>query len=182
MCGKNTGSLQELILQHQQTKEIFTVQDAYKLLYQSIFGVTHILGNTEAARQYLSQEYESIDASLDEPLIEPISLNQEIVRINLRPFKARKGSPDKLFQVMISSAQEIQGNQLQFMELWQEFKALVYQGKLKFDLAELETFDQEVAQRHYPCVHHSEGYRHAHRPSYRVVKRKWFEQSFPLLG
>jgi len=170
--------LQRLIAEHQARHQHFDVRDAYKLIYQGIFGVAHILENREAAQQYLQTEFDAVEPSPNEPLLEEISLNGEVVRVNLRPFKAQQFPLHRLFEVMVQTAEEIQGSQEEFMRLWGQFTTLVREKRLAFDRQTLDTFDAEVRAANYPPVHHSEGYKRANRPAYRVVKRSIFQRMF----
>jgi len=177
----NHNPLLQLIQNQQQTKQNFSVQDAYKLIYQGNFGVAHILKNMDHARQFLEKEIESIKESENEPLIEHISVSTNLVRINLRPFKKSGSSVDTLFEVMKRSVEETKGDKQRFLNQWREFKELVIQGKLKFDLKELDSFDNKVKANNYPAVHHSSEYRRANKPAYRVVKEDIFKEYFPNL-
>jgi hypothetical protein len=165
-----------LILDQQQTKKCFAIQDAYKLIYQAVFGIEHILDNHEAAKRYLAQELETIVAGDAEELIENISLPGNIVRLNLKPYKCRHGDADKLFDAMLRSAALITGSREDFLKLWGYFKQAVNQNKLDFNFAELEAFDKKVQSENYPPTHHSPQYREANQPSYRVLQRGVAEQ------
>jgi len=173
------SSLISLIEKHQHVKKNFAVQDAYKLIYQGVFGVAHIMENPERANQYLEKEYASVDSSKDEPLIEDISVAGEIVRINLRPYKYSGGSVDQLFEVMTQSVKETNGSKDDFLSLWKNFKQAVFDGHLKFDKQELEVFDRKIKAANYPAVHHSPGYRETNKPAYRVVKKSIAKKLLP---
>ena len=175
-CQTNSDTLIPLLKYHQQTKENFSIQDAYKLIYQGGFGVAHILQIPERAKQYLVKEMESIEGTNKEPLIENISVSGELVRINLRPFKKSGRSVEKLFEIMIRSAKETNGDLEKFLTQWGEFKQAVINGRLKFNIQELEKFDQKVKAENYPAVHHSPEYREANKPAYRVVKKEGFNK------
>ncbi len=175
----NKNTLVQLIKNQPQTKTNFSIQDAYKLIYQGNFGVAHILKNMDRAQQFLKEEIASIEESNDEPLIEPISVSNDLVRINLRPFKKFGYSVDKLFEIMIRSVEETKADKQRFLNQWCEFKESVIHGKLKFDRKELETFNQKVKAENYPAVHHSSGYRKTNNPAYRVVKENIFREYFP---
>jgi len=164
--------LVELIGEHQKSKKDFAVQDAYKLIYQCVFGVAHILDNQEMAKKYLESEIESIIASDKIDLIENISLSGEIVRLNLQPYKFQSGDTELLFQAMLRSAQEICGSQKEFLKLWNVFKQAVLDNKLNFSLEELKKFDTKVKSQNYPAMHHSENYRVANKPAYRVLRKE----------
>ena len=167
-----------MIITHQQNKIDFSVADVYKLIYQSVFGVAHILEKPEFAKQYLVSEIESVGGSDSEPLMENISVSGEIVRINLRPYKKSGRPVETLFEIMVKSAGEINGTQANFLKQWEAFKKAVKNGKLKFELQELEKSDREMKAKNYPAVHHSEKYREANKPAYRVVKKSVFWELF----
>ena len=178
-CGcfqPDSNSLLSIIKKHQQTKKNFSNQDSYKLIYQGVFGVAHILQIPEQAKKYLAKEMESVEETNNEPLIENISVSGELVRINLRPFKKSGGSVEKLFEIMIRSAKETNGDLEKFLTQWGEFKQAVINGRLKFNIQELEKFDRKVKAENYPAVHHSPEYREANKPAYRVVKKDVFNK------
>lgn len=171
----------EIIKHHQQTKQHFSIQDAYKLLYQCNFGVSHILENKEHAKQFLVKEFNSITPSQKEPLIESISTDDQVVRINLRTFKSHNNDINALFRVMLDSALEINGSMSDFINLWQEFKIAVEDGFLTFNKNEMRTFDNLVITQNYPVMHHSDKYRQANQPAYRVVKTGIYYRYFPIV-
>ncbi|MDZ7334560.1 MAG: hypothetical protein ONB32_05310 [candidate division KSB1 bacterium] len=165
-------SLVEIIRQNQQQKRQFDIQDAYKLIYQSVFGIEHLLVDLEGTRQRLNQELNAIRADSDEPLIEIISVSGDVVRLNLRPYKLLEGEASELFQAMIWTGQQIRGSREGFLSLWGQFQEAVVTGLLNFDKKALLRFDEQMNARNYPAVHHSHGYRQAHRPAYRVLSRE----------
>lgn len=156
------------------------VVDVYKMLFQSVFGIQHILH--DKAKRYLEEELSTLELqkSSDETLIENISVDNVMVRVNLRPFKMRGLSSDKLFLAMVTSAKEPKGTQKAFLKLWNQFRSLVEAGKLNFDRSSLEDFDEKVKKENYPPYHHSERYRRSYRPAYRVVKREVFKRIFNI--
>lgn len=168
--------LVQLIQKHQRSKKNFAIQDAYKLIYQSVFGIRHILDNSELAKQYLEQEFEAVNAEKSEKIIENISVSGEIVRLNLRPYKYRNGDVDRLFQAMLRSAEFIAGSKEKFLSLWSEFKNAVLNGELTFDKDELKIFDANANIEDYPAIHHSSSYREANQPAYRILSRELAER------
>ena len=171
----------QIIQQHQNTKKNFEIQDTYKLIYQSVFGIQHILDDKERAKIYLQQEFESINTDGHEDLIENISVSGGTVRLNLRPFKNRNGNIDHLFQAMLHSAEEIASSVQEFLDLWNQFKQAVFRAELNFDKTELSAFDHKMKLENYPARHHSAAYRAANRPAYRVLKRKFADRLVLLL-
>src|SRR3990170_2309710 len=93
-------SLWSLIRMHEELRPLLRSVDVYKLLYQGIFGVGHILG--EGAFERLEAETRGLkmDEHTEEPLVEPVSIDGSMVRVNLRPY-IRQGLPlDELFSAM----------------------------------------------------------------------------------
>ena len=174
------GSLEELVRWHQRLRPDLEVVDVYKMLFQSVFGIKHILH--DKAKRYLEEELSTLEMqkSSDESLIENISVDNVMVRVNLRPFKMRGLSSDKLFLAMVTSVKEPKGTQKAFLKLWNRFKSLVEAGRLNFDSSSLEDFDKKVEKENYPLYHHSERYRRSYRPAYRVVNREVFKRIFNI--
>jgi len=172
--------LEELVRWHQRLRPDLEVVDVYKMLFQSVFGIQHILH--DKAKRYLEEELSTLEMqkSSDEPLIENISIDNVMARVNLRPFKMQGSSSDKLFLAMVTSAEESKGTQEDFLKLWNRFKSLVEAGRLNFDKSSLEDFDRKVEKENYPLYHHSERYRKFYSPTYRVVKREVFKRIFNI--
>lgn len=177
---KCLDSLEELIRWHQRLRPDLEVVDVYKMLFQSVFGIQHILH--DKAKRYLEEELSTLEMqkSSDETLIENISVDNVMARVNLRPFKMQGLSSDKLFLAMVTSAKEPKRTQKAFLKLWNRFKSLVEAGRLNFDRSILEDFDRKVEKENYPLYHHSERYRKFYSPTYRVVKREVFKRIFNI--
>ncbi len=169
-----------LIQYHQQAKKNFAIEDAYKLIYQSVFGGGHILANPYKAWKELKNEFAVAELLNDEPLFEDISIIQELIRINLRPYKKSGGSPEALFELILVSAREHQGSKTNFCKLWYLFIRLVEKEVLSFDKQKLIIFDKKLNTINYPPVHHSTAYREANMPSYRIIKKAFLNKVWDL--
>ncbi|MFN0157004.1 MAG: hypothetical protein ACKVRP_02905 [Bacteroidota bacterium] len=170
-------STKQVIDFHLSIKESVMVQDVYKLLYQANFGVEHLLTDTAGVRSYLLNELESMDTiNRKEELVERISIRNDIVRINLRSFKALNLDPEMLVQAMFLSAAETKPDTAMFYRQWNEFHDLARYGFLRFPLDEVETWHKRVEAGDLRAVHHSESYERTNAPAYRVVHRRvWRE-------
>jgi hypothetical protein len=184
-------STKTLVEFHQRHHPHLKAQDVYKLFYQSAFGVEHILSDSAGVTAYLMNELSSIDTAIPgEPLLEQISLDGELERVNLRQFKALNLDPLLLVKVMFLSARETIPDTLLFNRLWNEFSALVRFGLLKFSSDDLKMWlarldgarevvgDAEVEGGTIVPVHHSSEYSIVNRPTYRVVRRSVFKEAF----
>ena len=174
-----TWSVKQLVESQQQLHPQLRVQDVYKLFYEATFGVGHFLADSSGAASDLMNELGSLDSgSAGEPLLESISLNGGIVRVNLRPFKALNLDASKLVKVMFQSARETLPDTLMFNRLWNEFSGLVKYGLLRFPADEVKVWEKKVEGGTIEPVHHSSEYSVAHRPAYRVARRGTFESTF----
>jgi len=174
------GAVEALVKKQQKLHLNLGVQDVYKLLFQGVMGVAHILRDKERARKYLENEFASVDVSefLGEPLIENVSVRGRVVRVNLRPFKRLGLSLDKLFKAMVVSAETMKEDKEMFIILWSRFTEIVKARKLDFDYEALVEFDKAMRDRGYPPVHHSQKYAEANKPAYRVVDKKVYQKMF----
>jgi len=146
--------------------------DAYKFVHQAAFGNGHLITDEAADREYLKQEFASVQADSHEPLVEPLTPDGSIVRVNLRPFKAGGVSLDRLADAMIESAKEIQPHREAFEHWWTEIINAAERHTLPFDPAALRAFGSLKQAEGYPAVHHSPAYTTRYSPSYRVVLRE----------
>jgi hypothetical protein len=154
------------------------VRDVYKLLFQGVMGVKHILGDREGAWRWLREEFESVDVGefLEEPLLERVSVDGSVVRVNLRSFKRLGLSLEGLFEVMVKSAERIGADKEEFVKVWSGFMELVREGKLDFDYERLREFDEKVKDMGYPPVHHSREYARANKPTYRITHKQTYKE------
>jgi hypothetical protein len=167
-----------LIEEHFMQRPLMRATDVYKLLYQGVFGVGHIMG--EEAWKRLQEEAGRIDPEdhIWEPLIEGISADGSMVRVNLRPFLRRGLSLDSLFKAMKETA-ALEGVAEDFLRGWRAFNELVEAGIIAVDKGELERLNRELDEDGIRPRHHSEAYRDAYYPAYRVVRRDKVKDAIP---
>ena len=160
----------ELIGEHKNARPEMRARDVYKLLYQGVFGVGHIMG--PGAWDYLQKEAQEIDlkAQPSDPLLETVSLDGSIVRVNLRPFLRASYPLNKLMEAMRSS--DITGVPAVFVESWDAFAELVWSGQLDFEHNEVDTINRALDRAKPQPMHHTQPYRDAYYPAYRVVRRR----------
>ena len=172
-------SVRELLRYQLQLHPVLKAQDVYKLFYQSSFGVEHILSDSASVTTYLLEELSSLDSTnAPEPLIERISLNNDLVRINLRPFKRLNLNPHTLVKVMFESVRKTVPDTLMFYRQWNEFSALVKFEMLDSKADDFDEWNSKVDEGMLEPVHHSRDYAVANKPAYRVVQRSIFETAF----
>jgi len=164
------SGVENLIRAHFERRPLMRAKDAYKLLHQGVFGVGHIMGDESWA--WLKAEAEGLDLEEqpDEPLLEEVSADDSMVRVNLRPY-LRRGLPlERLFSAMKKTA-GLGGSPRDFLEAWTLFKTLANSGEIGIDKAEMDELDEGLRSGGCRPQHHSDAYRDAYHPAYRVVRR-----------
>jgi hypothetical protein len=168
--------------------------DIYKCLHQGIFGYWNHIPSPEYFRKHLTDDYYNVEADPSGPVLESVTSDNSILRVNLRPYKARfpgeeekalfmlerlvldsslveKGSLEKLFDALMV-----------FMELnrcaaffIEHRRFVIPPARSKHFLAEMEYF-----LGHYgtlPLFSHSPEYHRLNRPSYVVADLAVLERS-----
>ena len=138
------------------------VQDAVKFLYQASFGGGHFLSDPDGAYLYLLKEAEI--ANLDAPYTE--ALGEQYARINLSALQEL--SPKTLFAMFKASSEDTPTDKTAFLSLLDELE-----NADLFDKAEKTALLKSYRAAGCPAVHHSEAYRRAYHPAYRVVKKAY---------
>jgi len=168
------GRIEELLREHFERRPLMRATDFYKLLYQGVFGVGHIMG--DAAWDWLRREAEGLELEdlPEELLLEEVSADGSMVRVNLRPY-LRRGLPlEGLFEAMKETALRGGSNE-QFLEVWKMLKGLAASGDIQIDSGELETLDEELRTGGPSPHHHSEAYSEEYHPAYRIVRKEFLK-------
>jgi hypothetical protein len=168
-CANEKSSLQKLISTQLQRYPAMQLQDLYKLVFQAAMGNEHLMTDSAMVHDYLIKELASIDAASAEPLLEEISPGGEVVRLNLRPFKAQNGDHHALFQAMLQTARTFQKSPENLERHLSELENMAASGVLAFDAAAMQSFFREMREKGFPAVHHSAVYEERYKPAYRVI-------------
>ncbi len=168
-----------LIQDHLTRYPLMQVQDVYKMLYQGEFGVKHIIDNPEAARRYLDIELEQVNPDAYMFLWELITPDSSMIRVNLRSFKANQLDPDNLWEAMVKTAETVTGDSVRFVDYWQQVMLAIEEGILPFHGQEAYVYLQTMTDHGLPVVHHSEIYREAYHPAYRVIAMDYLTVAVP---
>ena len=152
----------EALCAHLKTHPEAEVQDAVKFLYQASFGGGHFLSDPDGAYQYLLKEAEI--ANRDAPYTE--TLGEQYARINLSALQEL--SPKTLFAMFKASSEDTPTDKTAFLSLLDELE-----NADLLDKAEKAAFLKSYRAAGCPAVHHSEAYRRAYHPAYRVVKKAY---------
>jgi len=151
-------------------------QDIIKQCYQAAYGAEHLLSDIDRARTFLEREYASLTASDALPLWEPIS--PQVCRVNLAAWKQRKLPLEWLFRMFTASASisvDRQEATKQFLLYLDNADVLIQTGKLTASFSVNEWSDTLSTYKNsgMTAVHHSDEYRQAEHPAYRIIRYEY---------
>jgi hypothetical protein len=169
--AQDTQDVKTLLEEEAALHPMILARDVYKMFYQAAFGVEHLLTDTAGTARYLERELASVVAdSSAEPLLERISPDGRMVRVNLQPFKRLNLPPGMLVKAMFESAAETRPDTGLFRTCWNAFVALVRDSTIAAP-PDMVEWEDRVQRGELHAVHHSPAYAGANSPAYRVVRR-----------
>ena len=162
-------NLKQILITHARRYPMMEPTDAVKLIYQNEFGGGHLIRDEAACIAYLRREYSSVVQMPQMPLTEDIG--NGMVRVNLQALDAHGYTPDKLAADFIRSAGLHTGSRDVFLSKLEILRETVREGHFAFSSEALEAYLREYADAGYPMVSHSDAYRAAYSPAYRIILR-----------
>lgn len=152
--------------------------DLLKALHQSVFGCGHFVTDGEAGIRRIREELAALPP--DAPAgIEP--LDGPFCRLHLGYLAQTGLTPETLFRLFALSAETPRGGAAALEEKLSVLMALAEEGRLPFPKGELDAAVEGWRKEGFHACHHSEPFRSAYAPAYRVVRRD-FAWSLPLFA
>lgn len=142
--------------------------DAVKLIYQCEFGSGHMIKNEAASLERLKAEYAQTAHDDAMPLYEYIGCG--IARVNLAAVDTNVLPLERLNAAFAAAANGVHGSTAGFKAKLDTLKAVCAEGRFSFTTAELGEYLCEYEKAGFPPVSHSEAYREAYKPSYRIIR------------
>jgi hypothetical protein len=134
------------------------VQDLYKLIFQASRGSEHAVSTSETAYRWLSHEVLTLADGPEEPIVDPISPDGRIVRINLRPYMSTQQDLAGLLEAFVRTAHAYHGTEATFRRYWRIAEEMAAEGLLPYTAEALRSFFAEMQPQGFPAVHHSDRY------------------------
>lgn len=163
-------SLRQILLDHAARYPMMEPTDAVKLIYQNEFGGGHLIRDEESCLNYLRREYESVIQSPNAVLMEDIG--NGMFRINLSALDHSGYTVDQLGADFIRSANSHSGFLGCFIAKLAVLQQLTRENRMPFSEEALEVYLASYRQAGYPMVSHSDAYRKAYSPAYRIIFRE----------
>ena len=158
--------LRRCLAQHLQKYPLAAEEDVVKFVFQGMFGVGHLISSHQQTLEYIVSEMNSVEADEREPLTERLS--PFWFRLNLRAAKAQGMNPASIEMMTYESA---------------KYRPADFTRQDVYDFClKLEEFDREKMRLAAEKIldenwlpSHSESYRNAYHPAYRVVYKDFIK-------
>lgn len=143
--------------------------DAWKLLQHAAAGAAHATATFEAVRVGLQAEAASLGPPAGDPLLDPLGeAGAPFCRLHLRPFLDQGGSLDLLATAFVTGAADpVAAGALE--QAAATLHEATSAGDLPWSPEECAAYLAAQRAHGFPPVAHSDSYRSAYRPAYRVL-------------
>lgn len=158
--------LKQAILYHAKAYPLMTVTDAVKIVYQSVYGPSHLIKDEKSAFDRLINEYNSCEQIIA-PIYDP--LGNGLIRVNLNALDHAGITPKQVFDKFIATANAVHGTPQEFEKQLAVLSEVAEKGVFTFSHDELQAYLEKYRKAGYPPMRHSEEYRQLYKPAYRVV-------------
>lgn len=162
----------ERLLQHAKQYPKATVRDFMKYMFQSAFGCEHLIADASSAAHMIRREAE-MAVPHEGDLIEP--LDGAYCRVHLDVLKKGTDAETLAELFALSAVTEENGREL-LEEKITVFAEMVEQGEIPLDRCEVRSALNDWKEAGYPACHHSNAFREAYHPAYRVIGKAYIQR------
>lgn len=160
----------DALADHIHRHPIAGAADVYKFLHQSEYGPGHMISDDDAPRRYLERELSLVDSRKSQGMMcESLAGDPSMVRVHLGPFVQAGHDPESLLNAFVESANRIEGNASAMARSLAAAVGWLETNDRQKLAVELDQLKSRLEDRGYPAVHHSDPFRAAYDPHYRVI-------------
>ena len=168
-------NLRSILLCHAARYPLMQPTDAVKLIYQNEFGGGHLIRDEKTCLAYLHQEY-SRTPQLPTAIFAE-SVGNGIFRVYLNALDANDYSVDALGADFLRSSKKQQGTLESFLRKLELLQQMARESILPFSSECLDAYLKTYAEAGYPAVSHSDPYRAAYAPAYRILREEFLPKN-----
>ena len=179
-----TQDIQQFIAQQMKAYPKSRLIDIYKSCFQDFMGAEHLVGDRQSAKKYLEDELKGINENeLTSWFYEPCGIDGNYVRVNLRCVKDGLVDAEVLLDAFVRSANVQRPKIGDWQERWTKIVEIIENMNLQIsNYQEDKAFINKFLSAGKYAVSHSDDYREAYHPHYRIIERKIFESEIkPLI-
>lgn len=158
--------LERVLERHARRYPKMEPTDAVKLIYQNEFGGGHLIPDEARAQAFLRREYAGVVH--DPSSVRSESIGNGLCRVHLAALEPEE--VELLGKRFCRSAEGIRGTVERFEQKLECLRRMTRAGYFGFGEEQLEAYLAQYRKVGYPPVSHSEAYRRAYHPAYRIVK------------
>ena len=158
-----------LLLRHCQSYPELQVQDVFKYLFHSALGCEHLVSDEQAALRYIEAEYATLPDSAQDA-VEPLDGAYSRVHLGVLRHGLYPRTLSRLF--CLSAQNEADGKTLLAQKL-KVAEKMVQNREFPLDAAEFAQKLDAWRTAGFPAIHHSEAFRAAYHPAYRVILNRY---------
>jgi uridine kinase len=152
------------------------IQDMVKLIYQNEFAGGHLIEDEEDSLRKLQDEWSFIDQTTpDREMFDCAfeNIGNDLCRFHLMALKYNDIGIKTVNRFFVSTSNSIRGNIQNFEKKLDVLRQCCNERQLPYSLEELEAYLYSYKRKGYPPVSHSDIYRAAYSPAYRIVKSEY---------
>jgi len=166
--------IKNLLTDHVQRYPNMQLEDVYKLLQQAALGAGHAADSIESLESAFEQELSTLGDGPTELLIDPISPDGKIARAHIRALAASKINPKVLFEAFVKTTRD----EIESKDKLRKFCNCVIdiseEDILPFPSIDIQNLFSELLERDLPILRHSDIFREAYKPAYRIINLDYF--------
>jgi hypothetical protein len=175
-CKTEQSEIKQAVAKQLELYPESTLQDIYKSFFQDEFGPGHLIEDAGRARKYFDFELQEMK-SQGRHEAEPCGSGRNFIRVPMDLVKDSLIPAGDFFQAFMESSQYFKLPELASWEIkWKGIMAQI--SKMDLQIPDLERdrdlILQLIADGNY-VMHHSDRYRNAYDPHYRIMSREQWE-------
>lgn len=177
LYAQSTSEIRSSIENQMKLHPMSQLRDIYKSCFQDVYGPGHIISDTVQAGQYLRSELAQTNDTIGR-YYEPVGIENNFYRVNLSVIKDNVIPYDLFFSAFVRSVNGIKPIPVAD---WAKQWALIESEVSKMNLnlpnfsADSAAIAQLLQQGKY-AFDHSQAFRDAYNPHYRIVSKEIFEK------
>ena len=168
---ENTNKTRELLVSHYNTYPKLEVADIFKFIFQSAFGCEHLVSSEERALNYIKEELKRVSAD-EAPRVD--KLDGDYSRVYLSCLNDEV-TPEVMAKYFCLSAKIEPDGKEKLLEKIAVARELILDGTIPLSLSDFDELHGKWREAGYPAIHHSEAFREAYHPAYRVIANEYLK-------
>jgi len=162
--------IQDILAEHFVRYPLMEPRDAVKLMYQAEFGPEHMIRDGQKSLAMIREEMAALSPKAGERMYEPIG--NGLCRWNLAACKEKGIPAEDVNRLFLETSQAVKGDKRRFRDSLRLLEEMAENDETPFEAVLLDIFLIWYRDKNCPSVHHSDTYKNAYHPAYRVVSQK----------